>query len=103
MPSNPRPMSKLDGWAIRILAAERQGLHPSYVNEAIDHLAGKALPPMMDAALCREAAAINHRLSCDEGATASANQDIAELMAKFGLQERGYGRSMQPQWSERRP
>jgi len=101
MPSNSRPMSKLDGWAIRILAAERQGLHPNYVKEATDYLAGRALPPTMDTALCREAAAINHRLSCDEGATASANQEVAEVMEKFGLQEPGFGPSLQPRWSER--
>ncbi len=99
MPSISRPMSKVDGWAIRILAADAQGLNPCYVQEAMDHLGGKPLPPLMDMALCREAAAINHRISCDENTVSDANDSVAELMAKYSLYEQPSFSMQQPAWS----
>ena len=86
MPSTtPRPMSQVDGWALRILASAKLGLNPAYVQEATNHLSGKPIAPMMGVAMCREASAINHRIAFDESAAAQANEGLSELMSSYGI------------------
>lgn len=80
-----RPLTYADACALKILAAERMGLKPSYVAEATSQLEGKPLHPMMGNALCRESTAIHHRFAIDEDAMRDGNEHVCKLMRDYGL------------------
>ncbi|MBV7541943.1 hypothetical protein [Acidovorax sp. sic0104] len=83
----PRVMSATERWSARIVAASRAGVMVGYADVAERVLNGGTVPEDVATSLCREAAALNHRLCDDEGAVHEANEILAAVLDEFGLSE----------------
>ena len=81
-----RAITIADGFALRIVAAERMGLSPAYVDIAKLQLSGTKIHPMLGAAMEREARAINARLSFNNQVDVG-NKIVSELVEEYGLTE----------------
>lgn len=86
--SPTRPMTNTERWAARIVAASRAGHMVSYEEEALTVLNGEPIAVDLETSLCREAAALNHRMCDDEHAVYEANEKLASVLEEFGLADR---------------
>jgi hypothetical protein len=75
------------GQCIMLLVAERMGLSPAHLGDAKDHLGGKALHPMVGAAIEREAIHVNDQLRHDASLIAQANTVAEQLLVEHGFVE----------------
>lgn len=82
-----RLMTNTERWAARIVAASRAGATVSYEEEALSVLKGEPIADHLGTSLCREAAALNHRMCDDEHAVHEANEKLGSVLEEFGLVE----------------
>lgn len=82
-----RLMTNTERWAARIVAASRAGAMVSYEAEALAVLKGEPIADHLGTSLCREAAALNHRMCDDEHAVHEANEKLLSVLEEFGLVE----------------
>lgn len=80
-----KPYTNGDAYAITILAAEKMGLNPMFVDEAKRLLAGGAIHPMTGAAMSKESVEMNNRLRHDATLIAKANVYAEELKVQHGF------------------
>ena len=71
--------------AIKVLAAHRMNLDPSYVADATAMMQGASVHPIVSASVSREACRIHNALALDETNVRVANGHVATLMAEYGF------------------
>jgi len=76
-----------DGQAIMVLAADRMGLSPSLVDEAIKLLKGVNVHPMISASISQEACRMNDLVRHDTNLVTQANSHVEALMGEYGFAE----------------
>lgn len=83
-----KPLTYGDSNAIMVIAAERMGLSPSLVDEAVKLLKGGAIHAMTSAAISKEACRMNDLVRHDPVLIAQANSHVEVLMVEHGFVER---------------
>lgn len=83
-----KTMTYGDGNAIMIIAADRMGLSPALLDEAIKQLKGESIHPMTAAAIEKEACRMNDLVRQDDVLLAKANSHAQALKVEYGFSER---------------
>ena len=74
-----------DAYAIMILAGEKMGLKPGFVDQANRQLRGEPVTPTMGAMMSKESSELNNRLRHDPEQMAKANAIVQDIVAEFGF------------------
>ncbi|MDK2126696.1 hypothetical protein [Parachitinimonas caeni] len=82
---SPRSMTYGDGQAIILLVAERMGLSPSHLEDAMRQLRREVIHPMTGAAIEKEAMRVSNSIRHDVSLVRLANDISNEFKAKFGF------------------
>jgi uncharacterized protein YwbE len=86
--SNTGKMTYGDENAIMIIAADRIGLSPALLDQAIKQLNGESIHPMTAATIETEAHRMNDLVRLDAALLARANSHAQALKVQYGFLER---------------